>query len=67
MHIYVYKYAFIYGCTRKPPYQDGGHNLYPPVHFPPSPKVDKYLQSLKKTRLARSACPSASAVTFRNL
>ena len=39
----------------------------PPVHFPPSPKVVKYLQFLKKTRLACSECPSASAAAFQNL
>jgi len=33
----------------------------PPVHFPYGPKIKKYLQFLKKTRSAGSACLSASA------
>ena len=36
--------------------------LTPPVHFPYGPKIKKYLQFLKKTCLAGSACLSASAV-----
>ena len=66
MYTWIYIYIYI-AVLENPLTRMADITFTPPVHLPYAPQLEKYLQFLKKPRWARSACLSASAVTFRNL